>query len=74
MAITASLQPASDRIQLPASDSVPFFQRRPGSHNANQPGSGLVLADYVRFGQDGSGPEASRCARIIGPICFGFLV
>ena len=33
----------------------------------NQPGSGLVLADCVRFWPNGSGPEASRCARIIRP-------
>ena len=31
----------------------------------NQPGSDLVLADCVRFWPNGSGPEASRCARII---------
>ena len=29
----------------------------------NQPGSDLVLANCVRFGPNGSGPEASRCAR-----------
>ena len=33
----------------------------------NQPRSSLVLADRVRFWPDGSGPEASRCARIIRP-------
>ena len=33
----------------------------------NQPGTDLVLADCVRLGPNGSGPEASRCARIIGP-------
>ena len=33
----------------------------------NQPWSNLVLADCVRFGPNGSGPEASRCARIIRP-------
>ena len=33
----------------------------------NQPGSDLVLDDCVRFWPNGSGPEASRCARIIGP-------
>ena len=31
----------------------------------NQPRSSLVLADCVRFGPNGSSPEASRCARII---------
>ena len=123
------------RNRLPASDSVPFFQRRPGSscgkparvrsgwpgqvwakriwsgskpgcknHEArfwqsatgpqpvshlqtrlrcptggpnptvqNRPGSDRVLADCVRFWPDGFGPEASRCARLIGPVsgqCF----
>ena len=34
----------------------------------NQPGSDWVLADSVSgFGQNGSGPGASRCARIIRP-------
>ena len=33
----------------------------------NQPGFDLVLADCVRFGPNGSGPEASQCARIIRP-------
>ena len=30
-----------------------------------QPGANLVLADCVGFGPNGSGPEASWCARII---------
>ena len=33
----------------------------------NQPVSDFVLADCVRFAPNGSGPEASRCARIIRP-------
>ena len=33
----------------------------------NQPGSDLVLVDCVRFWPNRSGPEASRCARIIEP-------
>ena len=33
----------------------------------NQPGADLVLADCARFGPNGSGPEASRCARNIRP-------
>ena len=33
----------------------------------NQPGSDLVLPDRVRFGSNGTGPEASQCARIIRP-------
>ena len=31
----------------------------------NLPGSDLVLVDCARFGSNGSGPEASQCARII---------
>ena len=33
-----------------------------------QPESDLVLADCVRLGPNGSGPEASRCARITRPV------
>ena len=33
----------------------------------NQPRSGLVLADCVRFWPNGSGPEVSWCARVIRP-------
>ena len=33
----------------------------------NHTRSGLVLADCVRFWTNGSGPEASRCARMTGP-------
>ena len=33
----------------------------------NQPGYNLVQANCVRFWPNGSGPEASRCARIIRP-------
>ena len=33
----------------------------------NQPGSDSVLADCVRFWPNGSGSEASRCAKIIRP-------
>ena len=33
----------------------------------NQPGSDLILADCAGFGPNGSGPEASQCARIIWP-------
>ena len=33
----------------------------------NHPRSDLVLADCVRFWPNGSGPEPSRCARIIRP-------
>ena len=33
----------------------------------NQPGSDLILANSVRFWPNGFSPEASLCARIIGP-------
>ena len=33
----------------------------------NQTGSDLVLADCVRFWPNGSGPDASQCARSIRP-------
>ena len=39
----------------------------PDSTVQNQPGSDLVLPDRVRFGSNGTGPEASQCARIIRP-------
>ena len=41
----------------------------PNNTEQNQPGSGLVLTDCVRFSANGSGPEASQCARIIQPAC-----
>ena len=37
----------------------------PDNSVQNQPGSDIVLADCVSFWQNGSGPEASLCARII---------
>ena len=53
---------------------VSYFQTRfrsstdvPDNIVQNQPGSCLVLADCVRFWPHGSGPEATRCARIIRP-------
>ena len=52
---------------FPFSDSVPFSTNVPDNIVQNQPESDLVLADCVRFWPNGSGPEASRCARIIRP-------
>ena len=53
---------------------VSHFQTRfrsstdvPDNTVQNHPGSCLVLADCVRFWPNGSGPEATRCARIIRP-------
>ena len=53
------------QIWLPASDSVPFFKKGPDHTVQNQPRSNLD--GLGRFWPSASGPEASRCARIIGP-------
>ena len=45
------------QIWLPTSDSVPFFQRRPGSD----------LDGLVRFWPTASGPDANQCASTIQP-------
>ena len=45
-----------------------FSTNVPDNIVQNQPGSDLVLADCVRFCSNGSGPEASRCAKIILPL------
>ena len=65
---TGFWQDATD--PLPVSD----FQTRlrsstdvPDNTVQNQRGSDLVLAGCVRFGPNGSGPEASQCARIVRP-------
>ena len=65
--------PGSGRTQ-PARNQFPtfrlgpaFFHRRFGPFTQDQAGSDLVLADCVRFWPNGSGPEASCCARTIGP-------
>ena len=65
---TGFWQDATD--PLPVSD----FQTRlrsstdvPDNIVQNQPGSDLVMAGCVRFGPNGSGPEASQCARIVRP-------
>ena len=64
------------RFWLDATGPVPvphFKTQLPASTDGtdhivqNRPGSGLVLADCARFWPNGSGPEASRCARIIRP-------
>ena len=55
MAITASMQPESGWIRLPASNSVQFFQKRPGSCHA-KPAQirsgwpGHVLAKHIWSG------------------------
>ena len=54
-------------ISFPLLDSVVFFQRRPESYCSKPSRTRLVLADCVRFWPNGSGPEASRCARFIRP-------
>ena len=56
----------------PARHQFPTFRMRSSTDGPdhlvqNHPGSDSVLADCVRFWPNGSGPEASRCARIIRP-------
>ena len=59
---TTSLLPVSEfQTQFRSSTDVP------DNIVQNQPGSNLGLADCVRFWPNGSGPEASQCARIIQP-------
>ena len=69
MAIAASVQPESARIVYAGSDfSHPFqlrFCKEGMDHAQNRPGSDLD--GLVRVWPNGSGPEASRCARIIQP-------
>ena len=77
--VQESLGPGSGRTQ-PARYQLPHFQTRfrsstdvPDNIVQNQLGSDLVLAACVSFWPNGSGPEASRCARIIRPVsgqCF----
>ena len=52
---------------LPVSHFQTRFRSSTDNIVQNQPGSDLVLADCVRFWPNGSGPEASHCARIIWP-------
>ena len=52
--------PVSDLLTQPRSSTDD-----PNNIVQNQPGPGLVLADCVRFWPNGSGPEASRCTRIV---------
>ena len=63
-------------FRLDATSSLPVFHFGTRLHSStdgpdhivqNQAGSDLVLADCVRFWPNGSGPEASRCARNIRP-------
>ena len=43
------------------------FTDVPNNTEQNQPRSDLILTDCVRFWPNGSGPEASQCARIVRP-------
>ena len=71
MAITASVQPESGRIVCMPSPSSRirfgsvFPKEGPDRIVQNRPGSDLD--GLVRLWPNASGPEASRCARIIGP-------
>ena len=71
--VQESLVPVSGRTQ-PARYQFPTFRRGSVLPQTSRiklcktsPGSDIVLADCARFGPNGSGPEASRCARIIRP-------
>ena len=68
--VQESLGPVSGRTQPARYQPVSHFQTRfrsstdvPDNIVQNQTGSDLVLADCVRFWPNGSGPEASQCAR-----------
>ena len=70
MPITASVQPESDRIVYAGSDflhPVRFHSCKASPDHIAQNRSGSDPDGLVRFWPNGSGPEASRCARIIGP-------
>ena len=71
--VQESAGPVSGRTQT-ARYQFPTFQTRfrsstdvPDNTVQNQPVSELVLDDCVRFWPNGSGPELSRCARLIRP-------
>ena len=71
--VQESSSPVSGRTQ-PARYQFPTFRLGfrsstdvPDNSVPNRPGSGLVLVDCVRFWPNGSGPEASQCARLIQP-------
>ena len=65
----ANVQPQLGRIVYAGSDSPihsgPIFKKRPNHIVQTRPGSDLD--GLVRFWPNAFGPEASRCARIIGP-------
>ena len=72
--VQESSGPASGRTQ-PARYQFPTFrlgcllpQTARIILSKTSPGLIFFLADCVRFGPDRSGPEASRCARITGPL------
>ena len=67
MAITASVRPELGRIVYAASDfpyPIRFRSSKEGPDHTEQNRAG---SDPVRFWPNASGPEASRCARLIGP-------
>ena len=70
MAITASMQPLPGRIVYAGSDFSHAILSRSSKEGldhivSHRPGSDLD--GLIRFWPNASGPEASRCARIIGP-------
>ena len=70
MPITASVQPESGRTVYTGSDflhPIRFRSCKASPDHIAQNRSGSDPGDLVKFWPNGSGPEASRCAKIIGP-------
>ena len=71
MSIAVTMLTALNPVNMPNPARIRFgcgqlWPLRPASVR-NRPGSDLVLGGHVRLWPNGSGPEASRCARICRP-------
>ena len=78
--VQESSGPVAGRMQ-PAHYQFPTFRRSSVLPQTSRiklcktsPGSDFFLADCARFWPNGSGPEASQCARIIRPACGQFFL
>ena len=70
MATVASVLPELGQVVYAGSDFshlIQFCSSREGLDHIVQNQLGSNVDDPVRIWLNGSGPEASRCARIIGP-------
>ena len=70
MAIVASVLPELGRVVYAGSDfphPIQFHSSKEGLDHIVQNQLRSDVDDPVRIWLNGSGPEASRCARIIGP-------